>query len=81
MNGSPIQQADRAKYLGVTIDKNLNWNEHPRQIVSKANKVRGFLQLNLKKCPPDVKASRYLHDVCSPNIRICLCSLVSLSSM
>ena len=60
MNGALIQQADHAKYLGVTIDKNLNWNEHTRQVVSKANNVRGFLQHNLKKCPPDVKASCYL---------------------
>ena len=64
MNGSPIQQADHAKYLGVTIDKNLNWNEHTRQIVSKANKVRGFLLHSLKKCPPDVKTS-VLFDACS----------------
>ena len=31
MNDTPIQQADRAKYLGVFIDKNMNWNEHTRQ--------------------------------------------------
>ena len=49
-----------AKYFGVTIDKKLNWNEHTRQVVSKANKVRGFLQRNLKKWPPDVKVSCYL---------------------
>jgi len=60
MNGILIRQADHAKYLGVLIDKNLNWNEQTRQVVSKANKVRGFLQHNLKKCSPDVKTSCYL---------------------
>ena len=48
MNGLLIQQADHAKYLGVSIGKNLNWNEHARQFVSKANRVRGFLQRNLR---------------------------------
>ena len=52
MSNTPIQQADHAKYLGVIIDKNLNWNEHTKQVVSKANRVRGFLQCNLKKCLP-----------------------------
>ena len=60
MSNTLIQQADHAKYLGVIIDKNLNWNEHTKQVVSKANRVRGFLQHNLKKCSPDVKASCYL---------------------
>ena len=59
MSNIPIQQADHAKYLGVIIDKNLNWNEHTKQVVSKANSVRGFLQCT-KKCSPDVKASCYL---------------------
>ena len=44
----------------MIIDKNLNWNEHTKQVVSKANRMRGFLQHNLKKCSPDVKASCYL---------------------
>ena len=60
INIIPIQQADHAKYLGVLIDKSLNWNEQTRQVVNKANKVRGFLQRNLKKYAPDVKASCYL---------------------
>ena len=34
-----IEQADLAKYL-VIIDKNLNWNEHTKQVVSKANGER-----------------------------------------
>jgi len=37
MNSIPIQQADHATYLGVSIDKYLNWNEQTRLVVSKAN--------------------------------------------
>ena len=75
MSNTPIQQADHAKYLGVIIDKSLNWNEHTKQVVSKANRVNGFLQCNLKVFARDVKASCYLMLV-----RICLSSLVTIPS-
>ena len=81
MSNTPIQQADHAKYLGVIIDKNLNWNEHTKQVVSKANRVRGFLQCNLKKCLPDVKVSCYLMLVHPIFSGIYLCSLVTIPSM
>ena len=50
---------DHVKYLGVIIDKNLNWSQHINMIVAKANLVRSFLQHNLTKCPPTVKSSCY----------------------
>jgi len=53
MNNILIQQTDHAKYLGVSIDKNLNRNENTQQVVSKANKVKEFLQHNLNKCSSD----------------------------
>ena len=31
------------KYLGVTFDLKLSWNEHMQRISSKANQVNGFL--------------------------------------
>ena len=31
MNNTCIQQVEHAKYLGVTIDKNLTWSEHIRK--------------------------------------------------
>ena len=37
-----IKQVTTAKYLGVTIDKNLNWSEHTSRVVNKANSVRTF---------------------------------------
>ena len=46
-------------YLGVIIDKNLNWSEHVNMISAKANSARGFLQCNLTKCPLPVKISCY----------------------
>ena len=46
-------------YLGVIIDKHLNWSDHVNMITAKANSVRGFLQRNLYKCPSHVKNSSY----------------------
>lgn len=37
---SPIQEADKIKYLGIIIDRNLRWD---MQIKHTARKIRGFL--------------------------------------
>ena len=34
-----IREVTYAKYLGVTIDQNLKWSEHVKQITNKANGV------------------------------------------
>ena len=59
MNTTPIKQVTSTKYLGVTIDKSLRWNEHISRITSKANTVRGFLQRNLKKCSIETQSLCY----------------------
>ena len=56
---TPIPTAFHAKYLGVIIDKNLNWKQHINMVTSKANSTRGFLQRNLAKCPTHVKCLSY----------------------
>ena len=35
------------------------WNDHVKIVISKANKVKGFLQRNIKYCPSIVKARCY----------------------
>ena len=39
-----IKQVTTAKYLGVTIDKNLNWSEYTSRVINKANSVLIVLQ-------------------------------------
>ena len=56
---TPIPTVSHAKYLRVTIDKNLNWKQHINMVTNKANSVRGFLQQNLAKCPAYVKHLSY----------------------
>ena len=38
-------ETNSAKYLGVTIDKKLRWNEQNGNVCRKANSVLGFLRL------------------------------------
>ena len=51
---SIISEVPHTKYLGVTIDQKLSWNEHIQRVTSKANQVNGFLHRNLHQCPVSV---------------------------
>ena len=46
-----IQEVSHIKYLGVTIDSQLSWNEHIKATTKKANAVKGFLHQNISSCP------------------------------
>ena len=51
----PIKVVTHAKYLGVTIDEHLSFNEHICRISHKANSINAFLQRNIKSCPQKLK--------------------------
>ena len=59
IQGQEIKHSTLAKYLGITIDEHLKWNDHVNTVTSKANKVKGFLQHNIKHCPTNVKVRCY----------------------
>lgn len=59
IRGHKLDVVDSAKYLGVTIHKNLRWNEHIDNITKKANSTRAFIQRNLQHCPRNTKATCY----------------------
>ena len=59
IQGQEIKHSTSAQYLGITIDEHLTWNDHVKTVTSKANKVKGFLQRNLKHCPTSIKARCY----------------------
>ena len=48
-----------AKYLGVTIDEHLSFNELVNRIAHKANTVKAFLQRNITSRPFQVKENCY----------------------
>ena len=43
IHGSVLRTVESAKYLGVTISRNLSWKPHINSIIKKANSTLGFL--------------------------------------
>ena len=55
---------DEAKYLGVTLQRNLSWKPHVNSVCKKGNSTLGFLRRNLRKCPSTIKERAYKTYVC-----------------
>ena len=49
INSSPLEECEHYKYLGVIIDKKLNWAKHVEQITQKISKVCGAMA-KLRHC-------------------------------
>ena len=49
VNNTPLKSCDSYKYLGVMIDKNLNWKSHVKYISTKISKACGALT-KLRNC-------------------------------
>ena len=43
MNGFKLAPVDYIKYLGMYIDKNLDWNHHINELIKKLNRANGIL--------------------------------------
>lgn len=48
-----------AKYLGITIKKDIGWSDHIENVCSKANRALGFLKRNLKIKSWKIKDTAY----------------------
>ena len=59
IHGSVLRTVESAKYLGVTISRNLSWKPHVNSIIKKANSTLGFLRRNLRKCPQKIRELAY----------------------
>ena len=46
LHGEILESVDSARYLGVSISKDLTWNTHINKIVTKANQTLGFVKRN-----------------------------------
>ena len=51
LKGYPLENVQSAKYLGITITKNMDWGQHISDISSNATKTLGFLHRNLAFAP------------------------------
>ena len=54
-----LKEVKGAKYLGVTIDRTLSWNDHINNVTKKVNYTRAFLQRNINRCPEAIKTLCY----------------------
>ena len=59
IENSPIHEVTSAKYLGVTINNKLIFNDHIQTITNKANQINIFIYRNLCHCPSTVKCNCY----------------------
>ena len=48
MHGHTLDSVSSAKYLGITIQQDMDWDNHINNVANKANRMLGFLQCNLK---------------------------------
>ena len=54
-----LQRTNEAKYLGVTIDSQMTWKTHHKNISGKSNRTLSFLRRHLSSCPQNIKAKSY----------------------
>ena len=59
LHGHTLATETSTKYLGVTIQNNLKWNEHINNIASSATKQLNFLKRNLKVTSSKIKERAY----------------------
>ena len=73
IQGQILEEANKAKYLGVTIQNTLSWNQHIDTTAKKASNTTAFLQRNLQQCPrrtrPTIK--NFLFAVTLPTQKNC----------
>ena len=54
-----LSETDSAKYLGLTITSDLQWNQHINNITNKANSIIGLLRRNLRIPSQTIKTHAY----------------------
>ena len=51
LHNQTLENVQSARYLGITISKNMDWGQHISEISSKATKTLSFLHRNLAFAP------------------------------
>ena len=58
-NFTPLEEIPHDKYLGVTIDNKLTFNQHIDTVTKKATNLLNLCRRNLYMCPKEVKEAAY----------------------
>ena len=59
MSGKLLKIVQQHSYLGIQIDHHLSWNSQVDYVCSKAMRLIGFLQRNLRNCSKELKELSY----------------------
>ena len=59
LHGQVLEVVSSARYLGVGIYSNLNWNTHVNRVAASANKSLGFIRCNIKTRSPKIREMAY----------------------
>ena len=59
LHGHTLENVSSAKYLGVTINNTVSWDNHISNTCSKANRALGFLRSKLKISTSNIKEKAY----------------------
>ena len=59
MRNQKLESVDAAKYLGVSISKDLSLNTHISNITTSANRTLGFVRRNVLTKNKDIKTMAY----------------------
>ena len=71
INNQPITEVSHTKFLGVHIDRNLNWKHHISSVCDKLSKLCGIMYKIRKMITKEALISIY-YTLCYPHIMQCL---------
>ena len=57
--GHVLESVSSSKYLGVTLNDHLTWNDHIQSTVTSANKTLGFLRRNIRTKDSSIREVAY----------------------
>ena len=59
LHGQVLEAVDHAKYLGLEISHDLNWNTHIQNLTTKANRTLGFVRRNIPTNHQGIRQTAY----------------------
>ena len=59
IHGHTLETVENTKYLGLHLQRQLNWNTHINKVVSKVNTTSVFIQSTLRQSPEHIKEQAY----------------------
>ena len=59
MDGIPVTELDNNHYLGVELERDMSWQRHISDIITKASRTLGLLKRKFSSCSTTVNSTAY----------------------